>query len=118
MPSQLIALDKLTRVSRVGIRETWRQRFAKCVLKVTLPEATHVCKDENICAVLKAGIYWKVQRFQSIWDTNSTKENCSFLRVDVNNAFKEINQIIMLWTVCHLWPSVSHFVLNCYHHHL
>ena len=87
------------------------------MLKVTLPKATHACKDGNICAVLKSGIDWELHRVQSIWEANSTKEIFSFLRVDVNNAFNEINRIRMLWTVCHLWSFVARFVLNCYCHH-
>ena len=56
MPGHLIALDKLPRISPVGIRETWCQIFDKCVLKVTVPEATHICKEYHICLVLKAEI--------------------------------------------------------------
>ena len=74
----LIALDKLPGVRPVGVGETWRQLFAKCVLKVTGPEDTHTCKDDQLCAVLKVGINGTVHGVQSIWDANSTKENWGF----------------------------------------
>ena len=37
-----------------------------------------------------------------------------FILVDTKNAFDKINHIVMLWTVCHLWPSGARFVFNCY----
>ena len=73
MSACLVELDKLHGVRPVGVRETWRQLFSKCMLKVTVPEANHVCKDGNICAVLMAGIDGEVHRVQSIWDANYAK---------------------------------------------
>ena len=32
-------------------------------------------------------------------------------------AFHEINLVGILWTDCHLWPSIDHF-FNCFHHWL
>ena len=56
-----------------------------------------------------------VHRLQYIWDANSTKENWGFLLAEANNAFKEINKIIMLWRVCNSCPYGAHFK-NCYCH--
>ena len=50
----------------VVVRETWRQLFTKCVLKVTVPAATNPCKDDNICTVSDMIIYGAVQRVQYI----------------------------------------------------
>ena len=50
---RLIALDKQLGVRLVGVGETWRWLFSKCVMKFTWPEATHACKDYQICAGLK-----------------------------------------------------------------
>ena len=69
---RLILLDKLPGVRPVGIEETWRRLFTKCVLKVTVTEATHAYKDYQICVRLKAGIYGAVHLFQYIWYANST----------------------------------------------
>ena len=82
------------------------------MLKVTGPEATMASQDNQICA----GIDGMVHGVQSIWDENLTTEDWIFLLVDAKNAFNEINQIIILWTVQHLWPSGSRFVFNCYCH--
>ena len=40
---RLITLDKLPGVSLVGVGEIWQHIFAKCVLRVTGPEATNMC---------------------------------------------------------------------------
>ena len=63
---------------------------------------------------LKAEIYRAVHGVEYIWEANSTEEIWGFLLVDAKNACKEINQSIMLWRVCHLWPSGARFFLNCY----
>ena len=70
-----------------------RQLFAKCVLRVTGPEAPIVCQDSQICAGLIAGIDGAVHGVQAIWDTKTTKENSVFLLVDAKNAFNDINRI-------------------------
>ena len=36
-------------------RGTWRRLFAKCVLRVTGPEAANACQDLQLCASLKVG---------------------------------------------------------------
>ena len=53
MSGHLIVLDKQPGVHPVDVGETWRQLFAKCVMKVTGTEATHACKYDNLCAGLK-----------------------------------------------------------------
>ena len=82
MSGRLIALDKKLGVCPVCVGETWRQIFAKCVIKVTWPEANHACKDGQICAGLKVGIDGAVHRVQYVWDSNSTEENWVFLLID------------------------------------
>ena len=56
MSGRLIALDKQPVMTQVGAGETWRNRFDKIVLKVTVLEATMTCQDEHLCSRLKAGI--------------------------------------------------------------
>ena len=73
MYGRLIVLDNLPGVRPLGIRETWRQFFAKCMLKFMGPEATHTCKDDQLCMGLKSGIDGAVHMVQSIWYANSTK---------------------------------------------
>ena len=116
MSDRLIALDKKPAVCPVGVGGTWRHIFAKCVLRVTVPEATRACQYDHMCIVLKAGINREVHEVQDFGYTKSTTEDCRFLPVDAKNTLNEINQIIMLWTVHHLWPYKSHFFFNCYPH--
>ena len=86
------------------------------MLKVTGPESTSECQDEHIFAVHKEGVNGAVYGVKYIWDNKSTKEYWGFLLVYAKNVFNDINQIKMLWTVCHLWLSGALFVLNCYTH--
>ena len=73
MSGHLIALNKLPRVRPVGVREMWCCIFAKFVLKVTVSDTTHVCRDDHLCAVLKEGIDGAVHRVQSIWEDDLTE---------------------------------------------
>ena len=117
MSDCLIEFDKLPGINLVGVRETWSQIFTKFMLKFTEPDAIHAYKNDQICMGLKLGINGSVHGVQYSWDANSTKEILGFLLVCENNAFNEMNQIEMLWTVLHLWMSGARFVLNCYRHH-
>ena len=69
----LIALNTLPIVCPVGVREIWCRLFAKCVLKVTGSDTTHMCRDDHLCAVLKEGIDGAVHRVQSIWEDDLTE---------------------------------------------
>ena len=87
---RLIALDKELGVYPMGIRETCRQLFSTCLLKVTVPESTHTCKYDQLYEGFRTGIDKALQGVQSIWEANSTNENCGFLLIDAKN--------LMLWT--------------------
>ena len=75
MSGRLIVSDQLPVVLSLGIRENWRQLFSKCFLKFTGIEATHACKDDQLCAGLKTGIYGAEHSIQYIWDANSIGVN-------------------------------------------
>ena len=91
MSGLLSTLDKQPGVRPVGIGETWHSIFSKIVLKVTVPEATMACQDDQLCAGLKVGIDGAIHGVQALWDENSTTENWGLLLVDADNAFNEIN---------------------------
>ena len=120
MSGRLIALGKQPGVWPVGIGETLRSIFAKIVLKVTGPEATMTYQDDQLCAGLKARINDTVHVVQALWDESLTTEDWGFLLLDTNSAFNEINQVGMLWTVRHLWPSGAclSFIAIVTGHHL
>ena len=63
------------------------------MLRVTGPEATSVCQDDQMCTGLKGVIDGAVHEVQAIWYINLTTEDWGFLLVDANNAFNKINQI-------------------------
>ena len=73
MSSHLIALNKLSRVCPVGVGEMWCHIFVKCILKVTIYDATHVCRDDQLCNVLKEGIDGAVKGVQYIWEDSLTE---------------------------------------------
>ena len=73
MSGRLIALDKLSGVRPLVVGGNWRRLVAKCMLKVTVPEATHACKDDHICVRLKAVIYGAVHGVKYILDAKSSK---------------------------------------------
>ena len=70
-----ILLDKHPGVCPVGVGESWRRFFSKCVLRVTGPEATNMCQGCQLCAEIKAIIGGTVNGLQAIWDTKSTTED-------------------------------------------
>ena len=112
MSGCIIMIDKKPGVQPVGVGETRRPLFSKIVLKVTGPEATMVCHDEQLCAGLKTGIDSAIHRVQALWNKNSNTKNCTFLIVDANDAFNDINKVRMLWTVRRLCPYGARFVFN------
>ena len=97
----------------VGVRETWRSLFEKCVLKVTGSEATNACQNDPLCSGLKAEIGGAVHKVRPIWDANFSTDDYGFLLVYTKNAFSKINHIGILWEVHHLWPSGARF-FNCF----
>ena len=69
-------------------------------------------QDDQLCAGLKEGINGAIHRVQAFGDKHLTTENWEFFFVYAKNAFNEINQVGMLCTVRHLWPSRARFVFN------
>ena len=116
MSRRMITLDKNPGVLPVGARETCWGLFANYVLRIMSTKATNACKDNQLCASLRAVIYRAVHCVQALWDNNSSTNNWGYLLVDAKNVFNEINWNIILWTVRHLVQSGAWFVFNCYRH--
>ena len=51
---RLISIDKRTDVRTVGIGETWKHIFTKCVMRITGPEANNAYQDYHLYSGLKA----------------------------------------------------------------
>ena len=83
----LVALDKLPGVSPVGIGKTWHHIFAKYILKFMESEAPHACRDDQLCAGLKAVIDRMLHGVKYIWEANLTKEKWGFLLIYADNTF-------------------------------
>ena len=65
--------------------------FAKIVLQVTGPEATMECQDEQLCAILKAGIDGAINGVQALWRKKTFYIGMRVLLIDAKNAFNKIN---------------------------
>ena len=102
MSGRPISHEKQSGFCPVGVGETWICLFAKFVLRVTVPEATSACHDDQFYAGLKALIGGTFHGVQAIWDTKLDTKDWGFLLVDSKDALNDINQIGMLWTVFHL----------------
>ena len=104
-------LDKKPGVSPVGVGETWRLLFAKCVLKVMVPKAITTCQDYQLCAGLNAVIDMDVHSFQVVWGANFSTDKWVFLLMDTRNVFNDIICIGIIWTVRPLWLFRDRFYL-------
>ena len=51
------------------------------MLNITGPEATMMCHDDQLCAILKAEIDGTVHGVQAIWDTKLTTEDWEFFLI-------------------------------------
>ena len=91
MSGQLVVLDKQPGVRLVVVGEMWRRIFDKILLKVTGPEATIECYNDQLCAGLKAVIDGAIHGVQALWDENSSTKEWGFLLVDAKNTFNKIN---------------------------
>ena len=114
MSGRLIALDKNPGVRPIGIGESWRRLFAKCLLAVAGKEAADECGIDNLSGGMSAGIEAAVHSANEVVDGNYDTDDWGFILVDARNAFNELNRYTMLWTVRHLWPSGCRFAFNCY----
>ena len=110
MSGHLIVLEKWPGILPVGVGETWQRLFAKCVMSITVLEATNACQDDQLYASLKAVIDRALNGVQDIWDANSSMKYWIFLLVDENNTFNKMNRIILLWTVFHLCLYINRFL--------
>ena len=78
MSGWMIELDKQPGIRPVGVGEMRRRLFANILLKVTGPEATMVCQDNQLCAGLKAVIDGAIHRVQALWGGDSSMEEWGF----------------------------------------
>ena len=114
MSGRLIALVKQPGIEPVGVGETWRRMMAKCLLRVSGPEAKAACGTTQLAGVLEAGIEGAIHTMRVLWDEHKKEEDWGFLLIDTRNAFNEENRTAMLWVIRHEWPSGEKFTFNCY----
>ena len=104
MYGRLIAPDKQPGVSLVGVGETRIKPFSKCVLKGTVLKSTNLCQDDHICAGLKVGIDRAIHTVPSIWDINSSTENCVY---STCQRKKRIQQNQLHWNSVDSFPFIA-----------
>ena len=114
MSGLIIAIYKQPGVRQKYVGKLWRRLFAKCVMKFTGPEDINACKDDNICAGIKAGIDGSVQGVQAIWGANLSMENWIFYSWMHKTLSMRSITLECFRKLFHLWPSRTHFVFNFY----
>jgi len=115
--------------------------MAKCILAMTGHQAMTACSNLNLCTSLKAGIKgavhamgdaWQAAKFQggkttprTITTINGDAMTTSVVKsgqpyatllVDAHNGFSKLSCKVVMWTICHRWPSSCQFAFNCYQH--
>ena len=99
---RFIALDNNPGVRPIGIGESWRRLFAKCLLSVAGKEAAEECSIDNLSGGMSAGIEAAVQSANGLVDGNYETDDWGFILVDARKIFNELNRYTMPWTVRHL----------------
>ena len=61
-------------VRPLGVGETWRRLFAKCLLLVAGGEAKEACGIDQLCAGLEAGIEEGVHAMHQLWAQHAREE--------------------------------------------
>ena len=89
MSGRLIALDKQPGIRLVGVGETWRRLMAKCLLKVSGPEAKAACSTTQLAGGLEAGIEGAIHAMRVLFEEHQKEEDWGFLLIDACNAFNE-----------------------------
>ena len=95
----LIGMDKQPGVIPVGVGNTWRICFAKCVLAVAVPEAKDACGTEQLCRGMESRIEGRIHVIRMLWYHHLQEEYWGFLLIDVHNMFNEDNRSTMIWLV-------------------
>ena len=90
--------------------------MAKCLLRVTGPEAKSACGTIQLMGGVEVGIEGAIHAMRVLWEEDAQEEDLGFLLVDKRNVFNEENQTAMLWAIRHEWPSGAQFKFNCYRH--
>jgi len=93
MSGRLIALDKNPGVRPIGICESWRRMFAKCLLAVAGKNAADECGIDNLSGGMSAGIEAAFHSANEVVDGNYETDDWGFILVDARNAFNELNAI-------------------------
>jgi len=96
MSGHLTALDKNPGVRLIGMGESWRRLFAKCLLVVAGKDAADECGIDNLSGGISADIDAAVHSANEVVDGNYETVNWGFILVDARNAFNELNRYMML----------------------
>ena len=86
--------------------------MAKCLLRVTGPEAKAACGTTQLAGGVEAGIEGAIHAMCVLWEEHQNEEDWGFLLIDAHNAFNEENRTAMLWSVQHEWPSGAQFTFK------
>jgi hypothetical protein len=107
MANRLIALDMCPGVHPVGVGESLRRILGKPVCMLLRPDVEDVCKSDQLCVGIKAGIEGAIHAITDMFEQNKSN-GWGVLLIDASN------RIAALWNVRVLCPRCSVFLINTY----
>ena len=108
---RLIALDKNSGVSPIGIGDTARRIIAKAILTVTRLDIQEASGSLKLCAGQISGIEAAVHATDLLFKQEDTE---AILLVDTTNAFNFLNRLSALHNIQRLCPSLATALINSY----
>eukprot|EP00957_Ditylum_brightwellii_P017145 1292717-Ditylum_brightwellii.AAC.1 len=86
----------------------------KAILFVCTAEATETYGVKHLCSGLHPGIDGGIHSMNVLWNNYGNEENWGILLVDAYNVLNDLNCMVILWHVHHIWPSGTCYLFNTY----
>eukprot|EP00957_Ditylum_brightwellii_P199900 15239000-Ditylum_brightwellii.AAC.1 len=112
----MIRLDKCPSTCPVRIGGILLPLVGKSLLFVSREEVEAACGADQLCSGVQARIEERIHAMGLLWEEFGEEEGWGILLMDAWNAFNKLNHKVMLWHVCHYWPSRCRYAFSIYQH--